>query len=145
MEEEVTLDPRHVARAIALQQLFNHLFPDTNAFEDNDLLEVLEVEDYDRDLCAQIVEGVQTSQEEIDPYITQFAPSWPIDQIAPIDLLILRMGIWEGFISKITPAKVVINECIELAKEFGGENSSSFINGVLGNLFVAKDNSRQAA
>lgn len=139
---EETLDPRHVARAIALQQLFNHLFPETNTFAANDLLEVLEVEKYDTELCTQIVEGVKTSQTEIDPIITQFAPSWPIDQIAPIDLIILRMGIWEGFISKITPAKVVINECIELAKEFGGENSSSFVNGVLGNLFVGNNNSK---
>ena len=62
------------------------------------------------------------------------APEWPIDQIARMDKIILRMGLWELTNEPDVPPKVVINEAVELAKAFGGENSSKFINGVLGTL-----------
>ena len=63
------------------------------------------------------------------------APDWPLDQIARIDREILRMGLWELNMAQDAPPKVVINECVELAKEFGGENSSKFVNGVLGTAY----------
>lgn len=129
-------DPRHVGRSIALQELFTQLFPEAEAFSEVELLEILEEEKYDEQLTQQIVSGVTEHEQEIDRLIAEKAPAWPIEQIAPIDLLILRMGIWEGRISQVTPPKIVINECIELAKEFGG--SSTFINGVLANLLITK-------
>lgn len=141
---KLDIDPRHVARAIALQQLFTNLIPEATDFPADTLLEELGAAEYDAKLVAEIVAGVTEKLPEIDPIITKFAPEWPIEQIFNIDLIILRMGIWEAFLSKITPAKVVINECIELAKEFGGENSSSFINGVLGNILQQKEQEKAA-
>jgi N utilization substance protein B len=129
-----TIDPRHVSRALAMQILFAEMISHQSPPEVADLLEEMEVEEYDKELTSGILKGVRATSEKVDKVITKLAPAWPIDQIAPVDLIILRMGIWEGFMYRGTPAKVVINEMIQLAKEFGGENSGSFVNGVLGNL-----------
>lgn len=67
------------------------------------------------------------------------APKWPIEKINRIDLAILRLAVWELFYKRKTPPKVAIDEAIELAKEFGAENSPSFINGVLGTIFKKKE------
>ncbi len=136
-------DPRHTARAIALQQLFTQLIAEAQPFANEDLLQILETGDYDQPLAEKIVAGVPVSLPEIDPVIETLAPAWPIKQIAPVDLIILRMGIWEAFVARVTPARVVINEAIELAKEFGGPSSSGFINGVLGALLNRDDLQKQ--
>jgi transcription antitermination protein NusB len=137
------VDARHSARAIALQQLFGRFFApeDSSVFPIEDLKEVLEVEEYDANLVSKIVAGTVSNTDVIDGIIHKLAPTWPIDQIAPVDLVILRMSVWEAFIQRKTPAKVVINEAIELARQFGGTRSSSFINGVLGTLY--KDDALQ--
>jgi transcription antitermination factor NusB len=77
---------------------------------------------------------------EIDKQISNFAPKWPIDQINRIDLSILRLAIWEMLFSdsKIPP-KVIIDEAIEIGKEYGNESSSSFINAILGAIFNHHD------
>lgn len=69
---------------------------------------------------------------EIDTIITNNAPKWPIEKINKVDLSVLRYTIWELFFYKQNPTKVVIDEAIEIAKEYGTESSSSFINGVIG-------------
>ena len=76
-------------------------------------------------------------QQELDRIIGKAAPEWPIERIAPVDRNILRLGLYELLFSdrKEVPAKVAINEAIELAKQFGGENSSRFVNGVLGAVY----------
>lgn len=71
---------------------------------------------------------------QIDQKIALSAPKWPIDKINKVDLAILRIAIWEIENAKDTPAKVIIDESIELAKEFGAKSSPSFINGVLGTV-----------
>lgn len=129
---EKQIDPRHVARALAMQYLFTKLISKQPEIDISVLMEELEVEKYDEDLYNKITVGVEEKIGEIDPEIQRLAPAWPLGQIAPVDLTLLRMGLWEAFIAKLTPPKVVINEMIELGKEFGGENTSSFINGVLG-------------
>lgn len=78
------------------------------------------------------------SLPEIDKIITQAAPEWPIDKIAKIDLAILRLSLYELVIFKENPPKVVIDEAVELAKEFGGDGSPPFINGVLGTIIKRK-------
>lgn len=92
-----------------------------------------------RDFIDQLVWGLMENREKIDSIITPAAPEWPIDQIALVDLIILRMGIFELLFAKEVPPKVAINEAVELAKAFGGENSSRFINGVLGTVYRASD------
>lgn len=72
--------------------------------------------------------------KEIDDFISQNAPKWPLDKINKVDLSILRTAIWELLHQPATPPKVVIDEAIEMAKEFGTESSAPFINGVLGSV-----------
>lgn len=132
-------DPRHVARALALQILFAKLYADQNPPEMAEMLGELEEAKYDKTLCEKIVTGVDLHHASIDPIIEKLAPAWPLAQIAPVDLNILRIGIWEGFMAQLNPVKVVINEMIDLGKEFGGPTSGSFINGVLGALTQNKE------
>ena len=80
------------------------------------------------------VEGVLSITPELDTVIATFAPEWPVDQLAVLDRNILRMALWEIVFYDETPLKVAINEAVELAKRFGSESSSRFVNGVLGTL-----------
>lgn len=77
--------------------------------------------------------------EEIDRTIEKYAPRYPIDKIAKIDLAILRLSLYEIMFEKKNPLKVLIDEAIILAKEFGTEKSYAFVNGVLGSLLKDKD------
>ncbi len=132
-------DPRHLARVLALQELFSKDFNkesiNTDIIPLAELIELDEITEYDTELYEKIKEGVLDNTTEIDSIITKYAPAWPLDQIKLVDLQILRIAIFEGFIGKITPPKVALDEAIEIAKEFGGETSSKFINGVLGAIY----------
>jgi N utilization substance protein B len=86
---------------------------------------------FTRELVSTVVEN----RERIDGLISRFAPAWPLDQIAIVDRNILRLGIGE-IIFDLVPVKVAINEAVELAKTYGGESSSKFVNGVLGSLYT---------
>lgn len=108
-------DPRHKNRIRLIRMLFAYEF-------DNDQADFSEVENITKHLT------------EIDESIAKNAPAWPIDQISKIDLAVLRLAIYELTLDKSQPQKVVIDEAIELGKEFGNEHSSSFINGVLGSV-----------
>ena len=80
----------------------------------------------------ELVTGVWQHREELDRLIHQFAPEWPIDQMAVIDRNVLRIAIFEFDIARITPMKVAINEAVEMAKAYGADSAPRFINGVLG-------------
>lgn len=135
-------DPRHEGRKIALQVLFEWSFNSLDVKEilerDKDIfLEVLEKVGNDKpdfDLALFLVSGVTENLDTLDSIIENSAPEWPINQIAKIDLEILRLAIFELYIARNVPPKVSIDEAVELAKEFGGENSSKFVNGVLGTV-----------
>jgi N utilization substance protein B len=92
-----------------------------------------------RSFVDTLVLGIEENQDKIDAILTPAAPDWPIPQISLVDLVILRMGIYELLFNSEVPPKVAINEAVELAKAFGGENSSRFVNGVLGTVFRASD------
>lgn len=132
-------DPRHLARILALQGLFTKYFlntkDSTESISVSELMDINEMENYDEELYQKILIGVPENITEIDKVITQYAPQWPIQQMKLVDLQILRMSIFEGFVSKITPPKVAIDEAIEVAKDFGGETSGKFVNGVLGAIY----------
>jgi len=91
----------------------------------------------DLSFALDLVDGVISRLEQLDKVITTVAPDWPIEQIAIVDRNILRLGLYELLFgnTKDVPARVAINEAIELAKTFGGENSGRFINGVLGAIY----------
>ena len=89
------------------------------------------------------VEGVLEAMAAIDEVIRRHAPAWPLDQVSAVDRNILRIALYELRPGSPTPPKVAINEAVELAKEFGGEGSSRFVNGVLG-AAVGDERPRQA-
>ncbi len=89
----------------------------------------------DEGFVETLVEGVIKHQDEIDKTITEFAPDWPLDTLAIVDRNILRLGVYELMYHDAIPAKVAINEAIELAKGFGGPSSGKFVNGVLGAVY----------
>lgn len=88
----------------------------------------------DTKFIKDLTKGVDGRSVELDKILQPIAPEWPLDQIARIDRIILRMGAYELLHGEQVPPKVVINEAVELAKAFGGDNSSKFINGVLGTV-----------
>jgi N utilization substance protein B len=100
------------------------------------LLEGLDPSPEVRRFALELVEGVLASRERIDEVIRETAPAFPLDQIAVVDRNILRLAIYEILIDNKVPMRAAINEAIELAKEYGGENSPKFINGVLGSVSV---------
>ncbi len=89
--------------------------------------------------AKRLLEGVLRYEKAFDAVIQRIAPEWPIDQIAVVDRNILRLAAFEILADDDVPPKVAINEAVELAKLFGGESSSRFVNGVLGTLFAKKD------
>ncbi len=113
---------------------------DIDLIIDRDLDEYITFDDtlpdreVDRELVRFLVKGVTDNLDAIDKIIEDSAPEWPVEQIAKIDLEALRIAIFELYIAKSVPPKVAIDEAIELGKEFGGENSGKFINGVLGTV-----------
>jgi transcription antitermination protein NusB len=132
---------RHLGRIVALQTLYEQDFRQEVGDEAFQLDEVMsrnigryEETIDDKDFIKKLVEGVDKNGQELDDMIRPVAPEWPIEQIARMDRVILRIGVYELTRDKTIPPKVVINEAVELAKAFGGENSSKFINGVLGTI-----------
>jgi N utilization substance protein B len=132
---------RHLGRIVALQTLYEQEFRISCGDEHFDLEEVLERNMHrykdtidDQAFIVKLVNGVLKEQDELDAILQPIAPDWPIDQIARMDRIVLRLGLYELLHEPSVPPKVVINEAVELAKAFGGENSSKFINGVLGTV-----------
>ena len=86
----------------------------------------------------RLVNGVLQNKEVIDSRISSFAPSWPVEQLSVIDRNILRLAIYEILLDNEIPVKVAINEAVELAKTFGSDNSSKFVNGVLSSVALSR-------
>ncbi len=106
-------DPRHYQRIKTIQALYAAYFDSEKP-------------------STKHSRAVLKNQKKLDKMIQKHAPKWPLEKINQIDLAILRLSVWEIFIGGKTPYKVSINEAVELAKEFGSDNSPGFINGVLG-------------
>ncbi len=129
---------RHLLRTIALQSLFEWDFHD----QKGDISEIFDrvVNEFtkgeqDNEFAKELMEGVVKNITDINKIIVENAPEWPLSQITIIDRNVLRLGIYEMMFIKDTPAKVVINEAVEMGKSFGGESSGKFVNGVLGTLY----------
>lgn len=134
---------RHLGRIVALQTLYEYEFREqlddasVNADEilDRNLERYTEAID-DKEFVRGLVAGVIENKIALNETIQPIAPDWPIDQIARVDRTILQLGVFELLHRQDTvPPKVVINEAVELAKAFGSDNSSRFVNGVLGTAF----------
>jgi len=134
---------RHLGRIVALQTLYEYEFRVDSEDKSVDIQEILKrnLDRYetaidDTQFVETLVAGVIEHQTSIDDKLRPIAPDWPIEQIARVDRSILRIGVYELLHqSDIVPPKVVINEAVELAKAFGSDNSSKFVNGVLGTAY----------
>ena len=131
---------RHLIRTIILQSLYEWDFynqkPDLNKIIERNLEEFGPGID-EPEFAWKIIKGIVEHWDEINKLIEKKAPEWPLAQTPPLDRNILRIGLYELLYAskEEVPSKVAINEAIEMAKNFGGENSSRFVNGVLGNVY----------
>ncbi len=132
---------RHLSRSIVLQTLFEWDFNNKNSEEAMEIF-FRDVEEFapgvgDTSFMENLIKGVLEKQKDLNLIIEKAAPDWPIDKISVIDRNILRIGLYELLFADRSevPPKVAINESIELAKTFGGETSSKFVNGVLGAVY----------
>lgn len=122
-------DPRHLGRVHLMQAIFAWEFK-------KERLEVIgdsEAASADSSSEPKLVD-VLKNMEKIDAAIKEAAPAWPIEKINKLDLAILRLASYELLVDTKTPIKVVVDEAVELGKEYGSESSASFINGALGKL-----------
>ena len=140
---------RHLSRSVAMQSLyqwdFNRLLKskgDIKIKKSENIDQVIEwnkkefAPDFDdKNFIKEWVHDVMDHLPEIDELIQKYAPEWPIDQITGVDRNVLRLGLYELKYAENIPAKVAINEAIELAKSFGGDSSGKFVNGVLGAIY----------
>jgi len=126
---------RHQARISALQALFE---VDCTGHVPEVVIErrlqETELPEAGEQFARELVLETHVHQQELDALIERYAPEWPVDQIAIIDRNVLRIAIYEILFHEDTPIKVAINEAVELAKKFGSDSSSRFVNGVLGSL-----------
>lgn len=127
------IDPRHEARKLAFLKLYSEFFGEQNEIPAELVVEVPQVAEADLTLLKDLIDGIKGANDQINKIITECAPEWPIDRIAKIDLAILRVSVYELLATRVNTS-VVINEAVELAKEFGGEASGKFVNGVLGSV-----------
>jgi transcription antitermination protein NusB len=132
---------RHLSRSVVLQSLFEWDF----CGQKNDSITAIVTRNVaefaagltDASFVDALVKGIIAKNDDLDEIIIKAAPEWPIDKISPVDRNVLRLGLFELLFSdrNEVPAKVAINEAIELAKTFGGETSGRFVNGVLGAVY----------
>ncbi len=132
---------RHLSRSVAMQSLYEWDFRGRKAAELENIIK-RNLEEFapgmeETEFAKELVKGVIEKIDELDAVIEKAAPAWPINQVAIVDRNVLRIGIYELLFGNRdeVPPKVAINEAIELAKSYGGENSGKFINGVLGTIY----------
>jgi len=126
---------RRKARELALKALYE---VDATGHESEDVIIRLLAEENlseeNANFARKLVAGVLQNRDQINENIKKYAPSWPLEQISLVDRNILRLAIFEILIDNSVPVRVAINEAVELAKTFGSDNSSKFVNGVLGSI-----------
>lgn len=128
------------ADTINLKRLLNTMkkATDPRHLKRQELLKLLFAYDFQKKPNVQI-KAITDNLPQIDNLIKKSAPAWPLEQISKIDLAVLRLSIFELTVEKKEPVKVIIDEAVELAKEFGSDSSRSFINGVLGSIIKIND------
>lgn len=126
---------RHQARTLALQALYE---ADVAGHDGEEVLKRY-LEDQSesqrvRRYVERLITGILAEREQIDQQIAEAAPAFPVEQLPAVDRNILRIAIYELTRESDVPMKAAINEAVEIAKQFGGENSGKFVNGVLGTI-----------
>ena len=133
---------RHLSRSVVLQSLFEWDFRGDHSDAEVTAIVSRNAKEFapglaDVSFIETLLKGILAKREDIDQIIVKAAPEWPLDKISPVDRNVLRLGLYELLFSDRAevPAKVAINESIELAKTFGGDTSGRFVNGVLGAVY----------
>ena len=141
---------RHLSRSIAMQSLYEwDFFGQKNPIKETVERNIAEfgpgLEDTNKDFVRKLALGVAEHIGEIDGIIEKAAPEWPVNQITIVDRNVLRLGLFELIYGNRdeVPPKVAINESIELAKNFSGDSSGRFVNGVLGTVFRELEGSKE--
>ncbi|HHV28606.1 transcription antitermination factor NusB [Acetivibrio mesophilus] len=130
---------RRASREIAMKLLYQlEIQKDSKEEQVSNTLEQHDLNDKDREYTLDIVDGVFDNREEIDRTIEKYSKGWRLSRISKVDLAILRLGIYEICYRKDIPFTVSINEAVELAKNYSGEESGSFVNGILGKVAKVK-------
>lgn len=135
------MSSRHLCRSIAMQSLYEWDFYGKE--EPLEKIAERNIENFgpglgdEKQFVFELLEGVQSKLSRLNDIIEEAAPEWPLDQITIVDRNVLRLGLYELLYAdkEEVPSKVAINEAIELAKNFGGESSGKFINGVMGTVY----------
>ena len=132
-----SVSERRRMRAMVMQSLYEADAVEHSATEALDgLLSETTLSQWDEAFARAFLDGIFVNASEIDKTIAEFAPHWPINQMAVVDRNILRMAIYEITLSPDTPPRVAINEAVELAKAFGADSAPRFVNGVLGSVMA---------
>lgn len=141
---------RHLGRILALQIIYEYEFHRWCGADETNLdqlisryLNLYKKSIPDSEFTVSLVKGVLSHLDDLDGKIQPVAPEWPLHQIARLDRHILQIGVYELLYCSDVPPKVAINEAVELAKDFGGDNSSRFINGVLGTIYKQMQDDEQ--
>jgi transcription antitermination protein NusB len=135
---------RHRARIVALQTLYELEFAaNTSSSILERTLKERELPEGATPFAEGLVNGVTQNKHFLDGTISRFAKAFPVGQLAAMDRTILRLALFEILVDKSVPAKVAINEAVELAKEFGADTAPKFINGVLGSVITELQNKAQ--
>lgn len=130
---------RHVSRIAVMQALFAHDFHEKSSETTLDyILKELTEYNIETQFAHELINGILKYDHKLQELILSHAPEWPWEKIAPLDRNILKIGIYEILYSQDVPPLVAINEAIEIAKQFGSDSSSKFINGVLSAVFEKK-------
>lgn len=130
---------RHLSREIVLKTLFSEDFQSSEDIETEAGIFDYVLAEFgnklpETEFATSLYQGVKNNIEKLNVTIVKYAPDWPLDKIARVDKIILYIGIYELLMNDDVPPLVAINEAVELAKEFGQENSSKFVNGVLSSI-----------
>ena len=128
---------RHFARIVTMQSVFEWQARKNGSLVDMALrnAQVYDFPDNNVEFIRKLATGVEERIEEVEEIIKTAAPEWPLHQIAQVDQAILKVAIYELLFDSEVPPKAAINEAVEVAKQYGGESSYKFINGVLGSVF----------
>lgn len=128
---------RRKLRAVIIQMLYSDEFHPHDSSKSKDMF-LKDLKPLDKSFVLKRIKGLKASQEKLDQVISQHAKNWKKERLSLVDLNIMRLGVFEILFCEDVPGKSALNECLELAKQFGGPDSSRFINGILDKVLKAR-------
>lgn len=128
-------DPRHIARVLSVMDLYEHFFGESFEGLESLVGEDLELGNYSKKIREEAVPGVKEKFSELDEIVNKYSDPVKTTDLDLLLLQIIRLAVWEGFIGKTVPAKVAVDEAIELTRDFGLDTEAKKVGGILGKVF----------